>query len=223
MSFSIKKAFMFTLNLSKKNFLAVFSFPAVCFLLKFSIKILTPSLFEPLELIIEGIVLLSITNVFLPFFSKQKTELKNYFPNYKKIIKFFIGEILLLTPAFISIVFGMLGWSFLHYTSKIVVAAGIIIFILSILIAVKAIIIIVEYLFFYINLLNGDSILSSFKNSAKLTFGTRNKLFSLFLLELIIVECLLDSPILYVFLSPLSALLFLHIYMQLLSKKMVNK
>jgi hypothetical protein len=206
--FSIKEAFKAAFKVYRQNFFVVFSLsvvsaiPSALFMLytvpklkqslmtwvlyRIAIPIPSAMIWEFVGLDIAGLLLaFFMTSVLFGAFRESGIKFRNYFPNFKKILNYFL--VIMLLPILMVLVVcpilicGVAFYFMFNQTSVLVVniLAGLLGF------AAIALFIVISLrygIFCTQEILSGSSILQSFINSAKLTSGNFWKLFLLLLL-----------------------------------------
>jgi hypothetical protein len=168
-------------------------------------------LFRDVFFLLQSLVLLFLTNAFLPAFDGCKVELKNYFPSIKKIYRFVMGAaLLLIVPTLFSSIS-----LFVHgqESFQIIISASIFV----------VIIVLFRYFFFYLDILNGSSVFESLKNSTKATHGNFFSIAFLIVTALLINLAILFSSAFFgivmavfiLFTLPMTILIFADVYNQL--------
>jgi hypothetical protein len=208
MKFSISKAFKAAFKVCRQNFFVVFSLSVVSaipstilflhvapsmmpsLMVHVLYGIAMPSLLiwkcvglVGLEIVCSLVTFFMISALFGAF-GESGVKFRNYFPNFKKILNYFLAMILLLLVG--GLIGGVTGWVIIdkfdmfNSTSVLVnILAGLLSFAAVALIVVISL----RYGIFYIQeVLSGNSVLQSFKNNAKLTSGNFWKLLLLQLL-----------------------------------------
>ncbi|MDR3195503.1 MAG: hypothetical protein LBT58_01745 [Endomicrobium sp.] len=166
-------------------------------------------LFRDALFALQSLVLLFLTNAFLPAFKGRKVELKNYFPGFKKSCLFVIGVALLLViPTIFSV------WAtFIPEALKLTLSAITAVFSIMLF----------RYFFFYIELLAGCSLFTSLKSSAKATkgnfFGVAAVIVAAILINLFVLFSVnffgIIMSVFILFTLPMTALIFASVYRQL--------
>jgi hypothetical protein len=168
-------------------------------------------LFRDALFALQALVLLFLTNAFLPAFKGHKVKLKNYFPEFKKIYLFIIGVALLLVVPTV----GSLLSTFVPNYEALQLTLSAITMVFSIMLF--------RYFFFYIELLAGCPLFTSFKSSSVATKG------NFFGIALVIIAAMLTNlfilfsvnffgtiiSIFILFTLPMTALVFANVYSQL--------
>jgi hypothetical protein len=175
-------------------------------------------LFKDAIFLAQALVLLFLTNAFLPAFDGCKVEIKKWYPGIKKIGKFVTGmAALLVTPTILSaIAIFFPGQDSL----QMVLAAVTIVLTISLF----------RYFFFYIEIIEGASIIKSFKNSAKATKGNFSPIAFLIVVALLVNIAIFLSAafverltiVFILFTLPMTVLILAHIYSQLIQDSSVN-
>lgn len=168
-------------------------------------------LFRDALFALQALVLLFLTNAFLPAFKDHKVKLKNYFPGFKKICLFIIGvALLLVVPTAGSLLSTFIpNYETLQLTlSAITVVFSIMLF---------------RYFFFYIELLAGCPLFTSFKSSSMATkgnfFGIAFVIIASLLINLLVLLSVnffgIIISIFILFTLPMTVLIFANVYNQL--------
>jgi hypothetical protein len=175
-------------------------------------------LFKDAMFLAQALVLLFLTNAFLPAFDGCKVEIKKCYPGIKKIWKFVTGAAaLLVAPTSLSAI----AIFFPEQDSlQMVLAAATIVLTIALL----------RYFFFYIEIIEGASIIKAFKNSAKTTKGNFFPIAFLIVVALLVnVAVFLSAAFLerlaivfILFILPMTVLILAHIYSQLVQDSSVN-
>jgi hypothetical protein len=233
MSFSIKEAFKFSFQVFKENcvkllgislFSIVLMIIALLFISKYLLihfdilsLVTTPTdmvqyaFFKNISLLIPAILLFCVTSTILPVFYGLKVQFKNYFLDGEKVINFICGMFLLvLVPSVLVLVsFGLFSkfddGSVVFSISKslyIVMSFGIIVYLC-------------RYLLFYIDILKGQPVIKSLKNSARILKGNLCKFIALIVLLYFINVVGVLSIVGAFLILPLDALVLTHLHMQL--------
>jgi hypothetical protein len=234
MSFSIKKAFKFSFQIFKENWTKILSislfsmvlmiimqyliakylviqFDNILSLLTLPKNMLGFVFFKNISLLVPTILLLCVTTTILPVFSGLKVQFKDYFLSAEKLINFICGMfLLLLVPSIVALIsFGLFSKTNdgsvifnIFQSLYIVMSFGIIVYLC-------------RYLLFYIDILNGQSVIKSLKNSAKILKGNLYKFIVLIVLLYFINVIGVLTVIGAIFVLPLDALVLAHVYMQL--------
>ncbi|MDR3306224.1 MAG: hypothetical protein LBS61_00875 [Endomicrobium sp.] len=166
-------------------------------------------LFRDALFALQALVLLFLTNAFLPAFKGRKVELKNYFPGFKKSCLFVIGVALLLVIPTIFSVWATFIPEALQLTLSSITA------VLSIMLF--------RYFFFYIELLAGCSLFTSLKSSAMATkgnfFGVAGVIVATILINLFVLFSVnffgIIMSVFILFTLPMTAFIFANVYSQL--------
>jgi hypothetical protein len=168
-------------------------------------------LFRDVLFLLQSLVLLFLTNAFLPAFEGCKVELKNYLPSIKKICRFVMGAtLLLIIPTLVSSIS-----LFVHGQESFQIIISASIFVVTI--------VLFRYFFFYLDLLDGSSVFESLKNSAKATHGNFFSVVFLIVAALLINLVILFSSAFFgivmvvfiLFTLPMTILIFADVYNQL--------
>jgi hypothetical protein len=175
-------------------------------------------LFKDAIFLAQALVLLFLTNAFLPAFDGYKVRIKKCYPGIKKIWKFVTGgAALLVAPTVLS----SIAIFFPEQNSlQMVLAAVTIVLTIALL----------RYFFFYIEIIHGASIIKSFKNSAKATKGNFFPIAFLIVVALLVnLSIFLSAAFLerliivfILFTLPMTVLILAHIYSQLIQDSSVN-
>jgi hypothetical protein len=233
MSFSINEAFKFSFQTFKENWtkllsISLFSIVLMVILLYFMSKYLLIHFdvlslvtipknmvqfvfFKNASLLMPTIFLFCVTNTILPVFYGLKVQFKNYFLDAEKVINFMCGMLLLvLVPSLLALVsFGLFSkfddgsivFSFFQ-SLYIIMSFGIIVYLC-------------RYLLFYIDILKGQSVIKSLKNSSNVLKGNLYKFIALIVLLYFINVVGVLSIVGAIFILPLDALVLAHVHMQL--------
>ena len=232
MKFSIKEAFKSAFKIFGQNFFVVFSLwvflfataMGVAFLSIFLLSIKNTDLVRGLGGLTVLPILPCLVNAFLPVCKGSEIKFRNCFPSLKKVFNFLLGCILLSIPIMIFVSIATIA-DIYDYS--------------SIVIAVFYVASFRYYIFYVQEVLCGNSILQSFRNSAKLASGNICKLFLTIFLTvigyfalvvllalsiMIVIEkqifigwiCAAPLFIALFFITPLSVLVWTHVYTQLL-------
>jgi hypothetical protein len=169
-------------------------------------------LFRNVVFLLQAMILLFLTNAFLPALRGHKVEFKNFFPGFKKIFLFAIGvSFFLAIPTICSIlaVFLPMNEGIQFTLSAIAIVGSVALF---------------RYFFFYIELLSGCSLSNSFKSSAVVTKGNFFSILFLIVMLILINFLVMLSVNLFgiiivsvfiLFTLPISILILADVYSQL--------
>ncbi|MDR3124957.1 MAG: hypothetical protein LBU10_03675 [Endomicrobium sp.] len=233
MKFSISEAFKFSFQSFKENWTKILGvsfftivlitiaqyFIAKSLLMQFDVlSIITDSktmlkfvFFKNISLIVPTIFFFCLTSTILPTISGSQVKFKDYFLEAEKVINFICGMFLImLVPSLIALLsFGI----FARYddgsvlfnvfqTLYIVMSFGVIIYLF-------------RYLLFYVDILEGQPVLKSLKNSAKMLKGNLFKFIALIILLVFISLLGILTIVGAFFVLPLDALVLVYVHMQL--------
>jgi hypothetical protein len=233
MSFSIGEAFKFSFQSFKENCIRILSislFSIVLMivalyvmskflLIHFDVLSLatTPKdrvefvFFKNISLLIPTTLLFCVTSTILPVFYGLKVRFKNYFLDAEKVINFMCGMFLILfTPSLLALIFfgissktndGSIVFN-IFQTLYLLASFGIIVYLF-------------RYLLFYIDVLKGQSVIKSLRNSSQMLKGSFYKFVTLMGLLYFINVVGVLSVIGAIFILPLDALVLAHVHMQL--------
>lgn len=136
------------------------------------------------SLLVSSVSSLFMISALLPAFTGHKIKFRDYFSDFKKVFNYFLGSVLILGAAIAMwcFVFGLVPF----------IAYGFSVFVSVLLLAlVVASIVSLRYsIFFDIEILGGNQVLKSFKNSSKLVSGNFCKIILILLLVALITSIL---------------------------------
>lgn len=234
MNFSIKEAFSFSFKVLKENLInllsiSLFSIILVNILIYLMSKILLGQfdfsyimsvsnmaqwiLFKNITLLFISFLLVCLTNTILPVFDGLKIDLKKYFLNVEKTINFVCGMFLiLLIPSILSL-------SYLRIFPKLNNGGAIFSCFqaLYVVLFFYVIVYLCKYALFYIDVLKGQSVLVSLKNSARMLNENLYKFVALMVILYLINVLGVISIIGSIFVLPFNVLVLSHVYMQLVN------
>jgi hypothetical protein len=176
-------------------------------------------LFRDTTFLAQTLILLFLTNAFLPTFDGCKVEIEKCYPGIKKIWKFVAGMMtLLVAPTVLSAI----AIFFPEQDSLQMVLAAV---------TIVLTIVLLRYFFFYIEITEGASIIKSFKNSAKATKGNFFPIAFLVVVALLVNLAVFLSAaflerltiVFILFTLPMTILILAHVYGQLKRGSSANK
>lgn len=146
-------------------------------------------IYSAIVFLLHSMVFFFLTSAFLPLFWGYELKLRNFFPSFKKIVRFLMGLFIIIVP------FGIALLVFFLVTSAPVTNFFVENGLLSVLILVPVLILaagititimLLRYMFFYFEILENADVSTAFRKSAEMTIGRRKKLVLLLIILIFI-------------------------------------